>query len=399
MSTIFVVFVLTFATYNGIRYLYKPYETEVAYEQTVSDKLKVKAVLVRSESLLPIEKQQNILGYTVDDGEVVIEKTIVAKIHEDSSDLKGIAKAEALAKKIDTLKKAESSVVTLRKIETVSAQINKTIGNLVMAVNTYDMSKLSEIYSNLEFQMAKRSIMNGNPNFSGRINHLNAQMESELAAINEGEKISCQMSGYFSSYTDGLESTLSPQNLKQMTFDEIKSVVNDEEKSKATNFVGKVMTDHNWSIAIISDYEKISELYVGKKVMMDFKTKNCREIPAVISKIIPDKDRKNAAFIFDCNYVNPFILSERHSTVEINSKTFTGLKISQRALRFLNGKEGVYVIEGGVAVFKSIDVIYKTDKNVLCSTKSAKNNLRIFDEVIVSGKDIYNGKIIESYTK
>ncbi|MEG1973309.1 MAG: HlyD family efflux transporter periplasmic adaptor subunit, partial [Oscillospiraceae bacterium] len=333
--------------------------------------------------LLLTEKPQNEMGYTVMDGEVVIARTVVAKSYNSENDIKGISEAAEIQKEIEILQKAQSSVVTLRNIETVSAQVNKIVGNLVFAQSLGDLSELSEIHDDMQFQLAKRAVLSGEKDFKQKITELTAKKEGILAPINEGENIPSGMNGYFSSQTDGLESKIKYSTLKSFSFEDLAGLMESCKTGRPTNFVGKVMHDHNWSVMIITDNEKAAAFTMGEKVILDFKQTDQRNIPAVISALIPVEGGHQTAVIFDCSVVNAFVLSERLVDVEVSSKSFSGLKISQKALRFLNDKEGVYVIEGGAAVFKAVDIIYKTDRFVICNEAISQGGLRLFDEVIV----------------
>ena len=397
LSGIFIIFVFCFIGYNGIRYFYKPYETEVVYKFTIADKTRSKALLVRNEEVLPYPKPSGVFDYTAEDGEVVIPKTVIAKTYNNEDALKEKAKAQELSKRIESLERAQKSVVTLENIETVSSQINKSVGNAVISAKTGDLSKIPDIYESLNFFLAKRHVMNGGKNLNSYISQLSAQRDSCLSYFNDGNEIQSGESGYFSSFTDGYEETVSPDIISNMEFADIESLISTCGQAKNENLLGKVMRDHNWFAVIITEVKRQDNFCVGEKATLDLREKNCRDIPAKVSKVIYNEDNSKMAVIFECDYINSQILSKRTADIVISSKSFSGYKINQNALRFIDGKEGVYVIEGGVAVFKEVEVIYKSDNYVLCSLDSMGNSVKLFDEVIVKGKDIYNGKLMEDY--
>ena len=84
-------------------------------------------------------------------------------------------------------------------------------------------------------------------------------------------------------------------------------------------------------------------------------------------------------------------------------KNYSGFRVSSKALRVVktNTPEGekavtgVYVVNGVTAKFVPVNIIYSYDGYALCEKVSADGNLRLYDEVIVKGKNIYDGKIIE----
>ena len=68
------------------------------------------------------------------------------------------------------------------------------------------------------------------------------------------------------------------------------------------------------------------------------------------------------------------------------------------AIRFdRENNEGVYVKVGEKVVFKKLDVLYRGDGFVLSNARddSETQYLKLFDEIIVEGKDLYDGKILQ----
>ena len=52
LTALLVLFMLSYCGYTLYRYLYDPYKTETAYEHTVSDSFRAKAVMLRDEALV-----------------------------------------------------------------------------------------------------------------------------------------------------------------------------------------------------------------------------------------------------------------------------------------------------------------------------------------------------------
>ena len=57
---------------------------------------------------------------------------------------------------------------------------------------------------------------------------------------------------------------------------------------------------------------------------------------------------------------------------------------------------GVYVVQAGVIKFKKINVLYTSDSFTVCEIEKNgdANVLRLYDEVIDKGKNLYDGKTI-----
>ena len=76
-------------------------------------------------------------------------------------------------------------------------------------------------------------------------------------------------------------------------------------------------------------------------------------------------------------------------------KEYDGLKVSKNALRVVDSKRGVYVLTGMQVKFVEVNVLFSNDSYMICEKQSADDSvLRLYDEVIVKGKNLYDGKII-----
>lgn len=76
-------------------------------------------------------------------------------------------------------------------------------------------------------------------------------------------------------------------------------------------------------------------------------------------------------------------------------KEYSGLKIPKSALRVVNSKRGVYVLTGMQVKFVEVNVIYSDDDYMICEKQTEDEKvLRLYDEVIVKGKNLYDGKIV-----
>jgi hypothetical protein len=81
---------------------------------------------------------------------------------------------------------------------------------------------------------------------------------------------------------------------------------------------------------------------------------------------------------------------------------FKGLRVSRDAVRLDDdGNSGVYVRRGNVVHFRSLNIIYSEDSFVIASKPSENSgiklthtHLKLYDEVIISGKELTDGMVI-----
>ena len=65
------------------------------------------------------------------------------------------------------------------------------------------------------------------------------------------------------------------------------------------------------------------------------------------------------------------------------------------ARRVVDSKLGVYVLTGMQVKFVEVKVLFTDGDYMICEKQTSDGNvLRLYDEVIVKGKNLYDGKII-----
>ena len=91
----------------------------------------------------------------------------------------------------------------------------------------------------------------------------------------------------------------------------------------------------------------------------------------------------------------------RTEDVEIVINETDGIRVNKSAVRVIDGVQGVYVLTGNIVRFKKLDIIYTGEDYVI--SKMIKEDiydenkvpyLKIYDAVILEGKDLKDGKLI-----
>ena len=76
------------------------------------------------------------------------------------------------------------------------------------------------------------------------------------------------------------------------------------------------------------------------------------------------------------------------------------MRVLKTALRKIGDDEGVYVIQGNTVAFKKVEKLYENEGYYIVKIMSAHDEdhasyISMFDQIITSGKNLYEGKIIE----
>ena len=114
-----------------------------------------------------------------------------------------------------------------------------------------------------------------------------------------------------------------------------------------------------------------------------------------------EEENGEVVLAFVSNIMDEDISRLRIEDVQIIVSETDGLRVSKDAVRVVDGVQGVYVLTGNIVTFKRLDVIYTGDDYVISKkiydTVKDDNNIpyvKLYDEVIVEGKDLSDGKII-----
>ena len=93
--------------------------------------------------------------------------------------------------------------------------------------------------------------------------------------------------------------------------------------------------------------------------------------------------------------MNSELATMRSGPMSVVKAEYSGLKVPRKALRVVDGVKGVYVLSGMQIEFVPIEIIYSTDTYIICEKQSENGNvLMLYDEVVVKGKNLYDGKIV-----
>jgi len=393
VSVLAVLFLLIYAGYQGYRYMYTPYRTETAYEYTVSDALHTNGLIVRDEVLIE-GGMDGAPSYCVSEGEKVKKGTEIIRYYDNGLQARNAAHAEQLDLEIQLLTKVQDpGSYMFANSEALSGQIDELIGQIVDETASNSAAGLQEVRTQLLETLCKRQLsVEEAENFDERISQLQSQRDGYRNTITEGSgSLYAPRQGYFSRYSDGCENQYSSDILFEMTADDISAAIA-RDYPLNHNSPGKVMTEHNWYCALVLSEEDGERFRVGRTVEVSFDTEAISGVEMEVYSVEKDETGRTVV-ILSCKEIIPGILSARSVSVQVHFSTYTGLRVSDSAVRLIDGQVGVYISTGYEIRFRPIDVLYQGDGYQICRENlTDENGLKMFDQVIVKGTDLYDGK-------
>lgn len=319
---------------------------------------------------------------------------------------------------INELKEVEKQIAELsenmRTSEVFSsdtAKIEQTISQNLRRVPMLgaedDIGSVEEICESVNELIDKRRIILGEKTDDDHAQKLN-EMKNQKARLEqeydiERTIIHAPATGAFTARIDGLEEMLMPSALENINaaymkeLDKLSAQAKTSETVQAGQPMGKIVNNFTWNVAVQVSKREAESLKVGDSIRIRFPDMGVETISAKITKITPEESGK-VIVVANSNKYLETIYSTSRADVELIMDFYDGLRIPAKSIRMLDGTMGVYVIRSNKARFVPVEMLYSgKDWVVVREIMESDSNpkvLKLYDELIISGKNIYDGKVV-----
>ncbi|MCI6772127.1 MAG: hypothetical protein MR567_09220 [Oscillospiraceae bacterium] len=386
--------------------------TQSAAYVTESDSTPVSGIAIRDEAKVAnsvntailIRKADGIYQPAVDDGENVAKGDYIAykfatqeqgQAYRQSVEIDAKIRYLSLFQKMGNTKNSD--------ISALNSDITLSINKYLYAIEKNDFTNCEELLTNINYSLISRQTATGeNSDFSKEITAYTDQLKVLSNQIGEKTGISAPFAGYFVSTVDGFEQCYDYKKLRTdgITVKQIEKLLN-KKPSETNNAFGKIVGQHIWYFAFNIPVSQASNISSGSTLYVSFPEKGIENLEMTVSGM--NKTGDTLAVVLKCKSIDKDILKLRKENAVISLGNYSGFKISNEAITDDgNGTIGVYVYSGQIAVFKPIDVVYRTDSYVLANPaideedKNADQNkvLKQYDRIILKGRNLYDGKVL-----
>lgn len=388
------VIVAIFIINQLISSLYMPIKTENAVFYTANDGFKITGHIIRNETYVT-SNDDGVLHFVTEDGSRVAKDGVIANIY-------GSADASITVSQIDVLKDQIADIediLSYNDIEAadlglINSKISNSLGDFIFensGGNFQNADSLSKIL--LSANNRKQVALGVATGLSERLDSLKKALNGLTDTLPKTKgSILAKESGYFVSKTDGYEKAFPIDDLSKVT-DEFLSSVKPEEKEK--NIIGKIVSDYEWYIAAVLPLNDSLKYKEGQELKLVTSIKSSPTLLVSVKQINISEENENAVIIFACNDMNSELATIRTAGMTVVDKEYSGLRVSKKALRVVDSQKGVYVQTGMQIHFVPVEIIYRQDDYILCEKKNENGNfLKLYDKVVVKGKNLYDGKIV-----
>ena len=382
---VFLLFQIYSATFSSI-------STASAIPFDYTEGIDTTGIIIRDETLVK-SSEQGTLHFAVSDGEKIAKGGVIAHIYDGDSASANATKIEELKAQLKKIEEIEGyNNMMAVDLSTVNAKISNYYNDFVFNSSLGRYDKLSESVSGL-LTMMKKVATGEQTDFSSLKDAINIQINQlSQSSGNVKGSIKASVSGYFVSVVDNYEDKLSTKDLSVFTPDYFNELTAGEDTQ---DVIGKIVYDYKWYIAGLVPINDSKFYKIGETVTLKTTTTSNPRLTAKVERVNLSPTGDNAVIIFSCNEMSSELATMRSGAITIIKNEYSGLKVDSKALRVVDGKTGVYIVSGLEAKFVEANILYSNDSYAICElNNSDSSKLRLYDEVIVKGKNLYDGKII-----
>lgn len=400
--------VLAYFGIQGLDYLSDPLTTTLAYNYQVEEGTDLSGYVVREERVLA-DDAGGLLRLQRSEGERVSAGGTVALVYADQTSLDRQQEIDELTGRIDQLQFAQEASVGSEVLLKLDAQIMRSLLAYRSELAAGRLDNAEEHETELRSLVLKRDYTNSDSeDLSGQIAELQGRLkELKAQAASSVRRVTAPVSGLYSAVVDGYETVLTPDALADMTPSQLNTVKADETVASQT---GKLILGDCWYYAVTMSAEQTEALRdAGGSMTLRF-AKGVEQDQTVTLYAVGPEEQGRVVVTFRGEYNLAQLTLLRRQSAQLIRRTVAGIRVPNEALRAANTKVdqegnrttaeglGVYCVVGMEARFKPVEVVYSGDGFVLVRSAAASDQeslrLRPGDEIIISAKDLYDGKVV-----
>lgn len=375
------------------------YTTQTAYNQTVPETIDSKMYIIRDETVLTANNS----GVTVqlaDNGERVSKGSAIAAVFADEASAKNYVEADSLKNKLEVYKSIDGQLKLANiDMDKLSAEIDSEYMNIINDAYYNDYTSLEECKLAFSEKISRKQVSLEQPvDCSEKIASLTSKIASLESSATASSIITAESSGYYVGSPDGYENVLTVDSLDKLTPAMLDEAHNAQKSEIPANSIGKIINGYNWYIATVIDAAKTVGFSDGKTVKLVLGDSGSMTVTTKVHSMNA-VEGNNTLVVFKCTLMNDELASLRKVDGKVVINEYSGLKVSKDALRFDDeGQPGVYIRRANIVNFRSVNILYTDEKFVIVApdedVKLNYAHLELYDEVIISGKDLSDGMVI-----
>ncbi len=397
--------------------------TEYALNYTQIESVEVDGFAVRDEVRDSKKKNSAILEkdsskyyvHLVEDSANVSKSDTIAFSFSSSASAEAYIESENIKDKINELKGLKSQgQLSHFNVVGLNSLIYTSVDSYAESVLKGNLSEIEKYSKNFVQKMTTKQLATGKKmDFDSQIKEYRNEYNSLKNSIGSYQKVKAPYAGYFVSTVDGLEGAVSysdveNKKLKPKAGERLQKLNAVEDETA----YGKIVGQFTWYFVFDISEKQASLINEGSVVYVNFPNKDIKNIKMTVHDITK-AEGSVVTVSLKCKLMNEELIALRKEKAVVILREYSGLKINRNAVvKNEEGLDGVFVLAGNVARFSPIDIKYYGDDYVIADKlwfyKKDKDGkdivdyektdsfraIKLYDNIIVKGKNIEDGKLI-----
>ena len=364
VAAVLVVLLSLYIAIPVVRQVTGRYETEPVTYITVTESGNTSGVIVRAEKLLSTDMPY--VSLLAENGEEVAANSAVAVAVQNQSSLDVAHRANEVETEINYLRSLLSRLSTASDNAEQETALRSAVYRLSEASMQEDAGALDSAVATLSTLLRGSAAENSEEELSALIR----ETEELRGQLSERDYLYAPAAGIFSAETDGFES-LTPAVLDGISPEGVENL-----RTQG------------------SDVADSDRLRVGDVTSLDFGYRSSRTVRAAVRSISPTDRAGKVAVVFRCSSALAETLSLRLAEAEVVFRSYSGLRVPKKAVHVEDGKTVVYTVSAGQMERKLVDILYTGEDFYLVESGSEGSSLRAGNELIISGKNLKDGNVV-----
>ena len=373
--------------------LHRTYRTETAIAYTMADSISLSGMAVFETVDVPGEGN---LGYIVADGERVSAGTVLAERYTDESQGVLRERLDRLDRTLELLSKSQKA--TGSDLSMLTTQTRTALYNLLDQVDTASYSGIAQAEEDFLLAQNRLQISTGQAdNFESVMATLQQEREEVAGQLGGLQTITAATNGYFVSSVSANPISMDQETLDAMSSAELRSLLEQGAETSPAGLAGHIITGFSWRFYGVCSLETAARLDGITKVNISVPGKENDPLPATVVEVTEDEETGTAKVVIECRSINANVLRFGIEEAQVDLTTYEGIRIDRSALHIKDGAKGVYVKYGDLQRFRRITILYEDENYILVPKDGAlgtENEVRLYDEVIVEGTNLQDGKLL-----
>lgn len=370
-----------------------PISTSVVTRSVEEETIPLSGYVAREE--LVLDNPSGILTLLLNEGEKVgVDQTIAIRYNSDDA-LELQQELEALRVKEQQLQYAESVALGAASALRLDSEILQQLLALRSKLSGVGLGGETEsVIASLRTMVMQRDYSAEGEDPTEELN----AVRSEIAALEKrlsrsAQTINAPVAGVYSAAVDGYEAVLTPESIRTLAPSQLSLLQPTDDHSS----LGKLISSATWYFTVAMESSAVNGLKTGRSALLRFSGSVTEKLSCRVESIGGEESGRRTV-VFSCSSHLADMTQARKVDAELIRDSWSGLKVPKKALRVdENGQAGVYCLVGLTARFKPVRVIYTGADDCLVEPDEPKSEtlrIREGDEVIISAKELYDGKTV-----